>query len=129
MVFLLHMSERVTMKVSPEKALEIQEYYSLYAVPNDGEYVSFAANYQGVQVTVFSSKKTYRSVTFVGNGALEEAKKFLESIGMPKQQQADVCCLALLTLANSREYDSWEKCSNEVTVQPYINFSKEIAFK
>jgi hypothetical protein len=57
---------------------------------------------------------------------LEEAKKFLESIGMPKMQQADVCCLALLTLANIREYDSWENCSNEwIRIHDIIQFAKE----
>ena len=57
---------------------------------------------------------------------LEEAKKFLESIGMPKPQQADVCCLALLTLANIKEYDSWENCSNEwIRIHDIIQFAKE----
>ena len=78
------MSERVTIKVSPEKALEIKDYYLKYAVPNDGEYVSFMANYQGIAITIFSSKKTYRSVTFVGPGALIEAQKFDETAEISK---------------------------------------------
>ena len=56
----------------------------------------------------------------------EEAKKFLESIGMPKQQQSDVCCLALLTLANIKEYDSWENCTNNwIRIHDIIQFAKE----
>ena len=78
------MSERVTIKVSPEKAEEIKNHYLSYQVPNDGEYVSFAASYQGVMITIFSSKKTYRSVTFVGAGALEEAKLFDENAEVSK---------------------------------------------
>ena len=78
------MSERVTIKLSPEKAEEVKNHYSAYQVPNDGEYVSFAANYQGIVITVFTSKKTYRTVTFVGQGALSEAKLFDENAEISK---------------------------------------------
>ncbi|SFI32552.1 BsuBI/PstI restriction endonuclease C-terminus [Selenomonas ruminantium] len=56
---------------------------------------------------------------------LEDAKKFLEAIGMPKQQQADVCCLALLTLANIGESDKWTEASNNwIRIHDIIQFAK-----
>lgn len=30
---------------------------------------------------------------------IEEARAFLEEVGMPKAQQADICCLTLLAMA------------------------------
>lgn len=57
---------------------------------------------------------------------LEETKRFLEFIGMPKKQQADVCCLALLTLANIKEYDSWDSATNEwIRIHDIIQFAKD----
>lgn len=57
---------------------------------------------------------------------IEEVKKFLESVGMPKQQQADVCCLALLTLANIKPDDKWANSTNEwIRIHDIIQFAKE----
>lgn len=57
---------------------------------------------------------------------IEEVKKFLESVGMPKQQQADVCCLALLTLASIKPDDKWVNVTNEwIRIHDIIQFAKE----
>lgn len=57
---------------------------------------------------------------------LEEAKGFLESVGMPKKQQADICCLALLTLADIKPKDKWENATNEwIRIHDIIQFAKE----
>lgn len=43
---------------------------------------------------------------------LEEARQFLEAIGMPKAQQTELCCLTLLAMANIKPYDSWKRAVN-----------------
>ena len=73
------MKQNVTIKVGPLLADSIIEYYSSYQIPNDGEYVSFCADYQGIIITVYKFKKTNQSVTFFGEGALNEALKFDET--------------------------------------------------
>lgn len=45
-------------------------------------------------------------------GKKEEVKKFLEVIGMPYKQQADICVYTLLALANIKEEDSWSEIDN-----------------
>ena len=82
------MKQSVTIKVSPEKAEEIKNHYLDYAVNNDGEYVYFYADYKGILITIFSSKKTYRSVTFSGENALEEAKLFDENAEVNKVKES-----------------------------------------
>ncbi len=46
-------------------------------------------------------------------GKVEEAREFLENIGMPKAQQADICCYALLALAGLKPHTAWEKATNK----------------
>ena len=73
------MKQSVTIKVSPEIVEEIKKHYELYQIPNDGEYVDFCANYQGIIITVFLSKKANKTVTFIGDNALEQAQLFDEN--------------------------------------------------
>ena len=82
------MKESVTIKVSPELAEEIKSHYALYQVPNDGEYVDFCADYQGIIITVFASKKTNKSITFIGDNALEEAKLFDENATVKEKKES-----------------------------------------
>jgi hypothetical protein len=57
---------------------------------------------------------------------IDDAKKFLEFVGMPKPQQADVCCLTLLALAGIGEYDAWMNASNAwVRIHDIIQFSRQ----
>ena len=73
------MKQSVTIKVDPLVVDAIKEHYAAYQIPNDGEYVDFCADYRGVIITAFLSKKSTKSVTFVGEGALEEARQFDET--------------------------------------------------
>jgi len=64
---------------------------------------------------------------------LSEAKAILKEIGMPEQQQNDVCAYALLTLAGIRPNDNWSAATNEwirihdVLGFAYENYGKEYA--
>ncbi len=73
------MKQSVTIKVGPLLVDTIKEHYLTYQVPNDGEYVDFCADYKGTIITVFLGKKALKSVTFIGDNALEEAKQFDET--------------------------------------------------
>lgn len=46
-------------------------------------------------------------------GKVEEARDFLKMVGMPKSQQADICCYVLLAMADMKPDMSWEEASNE----------------
>ena len=73
------MSQFVTIKVNKEIAEKIKEDYSLFLVPNNGEYVLFSAKYDSLQIIAYSSKKETISVTFNGPLALEAALKYDEN--------------------------------------------------
>ena len=42
---------------------------------------------------------------------IDEARKFLEDIGMPKAQQSDICALSLLAMAGIKPSDEWKSAS------------------
>ncbi len=44
---------------------------------------------------------------------IEEARKFLKGVGMPIQQQTDLCCYVLLAMSNIKENDNWTNATNE----------------
>lgn len=67
------MNKTVSIKVDAQKLDEIKAFYADKLVPNEGEYVYFMAETDGVIITGFSGKKAKKTVTFVGNKALEEA--------------------------------------------------------
>lgn len=73
------MKQSVTIKVGPLLVDTIKEHYAKYQIPNNGEYVDFCADYNGLIITVFLGKKANKSVTFVGENALEEARQFDET--------------------------------------------------
>ena len=43
---------------------------------------------------------------------MDEARGFLQEIGMPKAQLADICCLSLLAMAGITEDMSWSEATN-----------------
>ena len=54
---------------------------------------------------------------------IDEAKKFLGDIGMPKAQRSDICALSLLAMAGIKSDDEWKKASNEwMRIHDIINF-------
>ena len=69
-----------TIKVTPSKLNEMADFYKDYSVPVDDPYILFLANKDGVTITGYISKKTYRKVVFKGDNALEEAKLWSEQI-------------------------------------------------
>lgn len=43
---------------------------------------------------------------------IEEARKFLKMIGMPKAQQTDICCYVILAMAGIKTNMSWDEATN-----------------
>lgn len=57
-------------------------------------------------------------------GKVEEAREFLESVGMPKAQQADICCYVLLAMANVKPETPWSEATNDwIRIHDIIQFS------
>ena len=57
---------------------------------------------------------------------IDEAKKFLEKIGMPKAQQSDICALSLLAMAGIKPNDEWKDASNEwIRIHDIIAFANK----
>ncbi len=55
---------------------------------------------------------------------IEEARKFLELIGMPKAQQSDICCYVLLAMANMKPDMLWNEAKNNwIRIHDIIQFS------
>lgn len=44
---------------------------------------------------------------------IEEAREFLKEVGMPKSQQADICCYVLLAMAGVKPDMQWDKATND----------------
>lgn len=57
-------------------------------------------------------------------GKVEEAREFLESVGMPKAQQTDICCYVLLAMANVKSETPWSEATNDwIRIHDIIQFS------
>ena len=55
---------------------------------------------------------------------VESVRKLLQSIGMPKAQQADICCLSILAMANVKPDSEWLRATNEwIRVHDIIQFA------
>lgn len=55
---------------------------------------------------------------------IEESREFLKMVGMPKAQQADICCYVLLAMADIKPDMSWKEASNEwIRIHDIIRFS------
>lgn len=44
---------------------------------------------------------------------LSETREFLKIIGMPKAQQADICCYVILSMAGIKPDMNWKEATNE----------------
>ena len=54
---------------------------------------------------------------------VEEAREFLRTIGMPKAQQADICCYVILAMAGIKPDMSWSEATNEwIRIHDMIQF-------
>ena len=59
-------------------------------------------------------------------GKIEMARAFLEAVGMPKKQQADVCCYTLLAMGGIKPKTAWAKASNEwIRIHDIIQFTNQ----
>lgn len=59
-------------------------------------------------------------------GKIEMARAFLEAVGMPKKQQADVCCYTILAMAGIKPKTAWTKASNEwIRIHDIIQFTNQ----
>lgn len=59
-------------------------------------------------------------------GKIEMARAFLEAVGMPKKQQADVCCYTILAMAGIKPKTAWAKTSNEwIRIHDIIQFANQ----
>ena len=55
---------------------------------------------------------------------VESVRKLLQSIGMPKAQQADICCLSILAMANVKPDSEWLRATNEwIRIHDIIQFA------
>lgn len=57
---------------------------------------------------------------------IEEARAILKELQVPAKQQTDLCCFALLAMANIKEQDSWLSATNEwIRIHDIIAYTKE----
>ena len=57
---------------------------------------------------------------------IDEARDFLASIGMPKDQQADICALSILAMAGIKPDGEWKNATNEwIRIHDIIAFSNK----
>lgn len=55
---------------------------------------------------------------------VQEARRFLQMVGMPKAQQADICCYVLLSMAGIKPDMRWNEAGNEwVRIHDIIQFA------
>lgn len=55
---------------------------------------------------------------------IEEAREFLKEVGMPKSQQADICCYVLLAMAGVKPDMQWDKATNDwMRIHDMIQFA------
>ena len=55
---------------------------------------------------------------------IEETREFLDQIGMPKAQQADICCYVILAMAGIKPDMQWKETTNEwIRIHDIIQFA------
>lgn len=55
-----------------------------------------------------------------------ETREFLKNIGMPKQQQADICCYVILAMAGVKPEMAWSEATNEwIRIHDIIQFANK----
>lgn len=55
---------------------------------------------------------------------IEETRGFLDHIGMPKAQQADICCYVILAMAGIKPDMQWKEATNEwIRIHDIIQFA------
>lgn len=55
---------------------------------------------------------------------IEETREFLQNVGMPKAQQADICCYVILAMAGIKPNMTWVEATNEwIRIHDIIQFA------
>jgi len=55
---------------------------------------------------------------------VDEARELLKMLGMPKAQQADICCYVLLAMARIKQDTAWVDARNEwIRIHDIIQFT------
>ena len=87
MCYTISMKQLVTLKVDESVLLKMKDFYSSSLVRNDGEYIFFCAKIADLVITGYSGKKAIKTVTFLGDGALLEAKIWDENAKVFKPKE------------------------------------------
>jgi hypothetical protein len=57
-------------------------------------------------------------------GKIDETREFLTKVGMPKSQQADICCYVILAMAGIKPDQEWKEATNEwIRIHDIIQFA------
>lgn len=57
---------------------------------------------------------------------IEQTKQLLNNVGMPRQQQSDMCALAILAMAGVKKNTHWSKATNNwLRIHDIITFAKQ----
>jgi hypothetical protein len=57
-------------------------------------------------------------------GKIDETREFLTKVGMPKSQQADICCYVILAMAGIKPDQEWQEATNEwIRIHDIIQFA------
>ena len=57
---------------------------------------------------------------------IEEARKILSELNVPKKQQADLCCFVLLAMSDIKEDAVWETATNNwIRIHDVLVFTRE----
>ena len=57
---------------------------------------------------------------------IEEARKILSELNVPKKQQADLCCFVLLAMSDIKENATWESATNNwIRIHDVLVFTRE----
>lgn len=55
---------------------------------------------------------------------IDEARDFLKAVGMPKAQQADLCCYVLLAMADMKPDRHWDQATNSwIRIHDILQFT------
>lgn len=77
----------ISFTITIEQVVEISAYYQSYQRNNDGEYIVFQAAYNQILITIYKNNKGRHKVTFVGEQALLEAKKWNKEVEVSKVKE------------------------------------------
>lgn len=121
------MAVRVSIVVDEVTKAKIIHTFAPYERENKGEYIDFFAKRSDLVVTIYKSKKTEEyKVLFIGDNALEEAKKFDENaeVNVPKSKISKAHWLSLEDQIGSDEVGTGDFFGPISVCAAYVESSK-----